>query len=233
MNPVRIAIWNCCGGGSTKLATLIERFQPDVAVLPEYGVHPKEQDLLTEGTFLGAGVPGEKGLAVVALGEYSLTMAALVGPFPATLLPVEVRGPLPFRLLAVWANLGARPETHPVVEFVGRYPDWCSGGVVVGGDFNTGGIDKWKDSQDGLNHYRVLEALGALGLRSAYHHSRGIEQGPTEPDPTFWMSRHADKAFHIDHVFAPMLWPVRSVTVGSFKDWNEQSDHAPMVVEFG
>jgi endonuclease/exonuclease/phosphatase family metal-dependent hydrolase len=136
-----------------------------------------------------------------------------------------------FRLLAVW---GPTPpsEEHPVVEFVRRYRAWFEEPVVVAGDFNTSGIEQWRKFRPGGNHYVVLDALEGCRLRSVHHHFWKVEQGK-EGHPTFWLYGHADRPFHIDHIFAPDAWPVRSVTVGTFDDWNGYSDHAPMVVEFG
>lgn len=227
---VRLATWNCSQDGATKLPVLVGETHPDVAVLPEFGIHPAVAPPDLECQLLSAGVSEERGLAVAAFGDWTVSVADLPGEFPPTLLPVEVAGPRPFRLLAVWANLTPPRAEHPVVEFADAHRDWFEGPVVVAGDFNTGGA--WEGLRPGLDHYAVLSALAQRCLRSAYHHDRGVEQGQ-EPEPTFWMHRHQDTAHHIDHVFVPVSWPIASVTVGGFDDWSRYSDHAPMVAEFG
>jgi len=230
ISPVRLATWNCCKDGATKLPVLLAESHPDIAVLPEFGSHPAVAPQGLECVLLSAGVPGERGLAVAAFGDWTISVADLTGPFPPTLLPVEVAGPRPFRLLAVWANLSPARAAHPVVEFAEAHQEWFEGPVVVAGDFNTGGV--WHGLRPGLDHYTVVAALEKLGLCSGYHHDRGVEQGK-EPEPTFWMYRKEDRPHHLDHVFVPVSWPIASVTVGGFDQWSQYSDHAPMVADIG
>ncbi len=41
--------------------------------------------------------------------------------------------------------------------------------------------------------------------------------------------------YHIDYVFVPTTWLENMVSfeIGSFEDWCDISDHAPLVAEFG
>jgi endonuclease/exonuclease/phosphatase family metal-dependent hydrolase len=39
------------------------------------------------------------------------------------------------------------------------------------------------------------------------------------------------KPFHIDYIFVPKLWKLRSVEVGSFESGGRLSDHVPLVVD--
>lgn len=65
MTPVRIAAWNCCGAAITKLPILLERLEPDVAVLPEFATHPVMPDLFSGTSLVSAGMAG-RALAGVA-----------------------------------------------------------------------------------------------------------------------------------------------------------------------
>jgi exodeoxyribonuclease-3 len=65
---------------------------------------------------------------------------------------------------------------------------------------------------------------------SAYHTHYGERQG-AETHPTHYFRHHQDKPFHIDYVFVPKRWKLRSVEVGSFREWGHLSDHVPMVVD--
>jgi hypothetical protein len=163
VTPVRIAAWNCCGGGTNKLPVLLERLEPDIAVLPEFATHPLRPDLFSGTSLLSAGTAGRKGVVVASFGGWKAAVSDLPGPFPLTLLPVEVDGPRSFRLLAVWANLAPPPKQHPVVEFAERHPDWFEEPVVVAGDFNTSGITKSRNGGSCATGRRS----GGLGARPA------------------------------------------------------------------
>jgi exonuclease III len=48
------------------------------------------------------------------------------------------------------------------------------------------------------------------------------------------MYRKRDKGYHIDYCFVPKSWMrwVKSVSVGTYEQWSDLSDHSPMFVEF-
>jgi endonuclease/exonuclease/phosphatase family metal-dependent hydrolase len=76
----------------------------------------------------------------------------------------------------------------------------------------------------------VVRLLESHGLTSAYHTHHHEKQG-AETLPTYYFYRHQDKPFHIDYVFVPKRWRVKSVEIGSFQDWGHLSDHVPVVVD--
>jgi endonuclease/exonuclease/phosphatase family metal-dependent hydrolase len=47
----------------------------------------------------------------------------------------------------------------------------------------------------------------------------------------YYFYRHQDKPFHIDYVFVPRGWRLKSVEVGAFQEWGQLSDHVPVVVD--
>jgi endonuclease/exonuclease/phosphatase family metal-dependent hydrolase len=51
------------------------------------------------------------------------------------------------------------------------------------------------------------------------------------PSDRDYFYRHEDKPFHIDYVFVPKSWRVKSVEAGSFQEWGHLSDHVPVVVD--
>jgi endonuclease/exonuclease/phosphatase family metal-dependent hydrolase len=133
-----------------------------------------------------------------------------------------------FRLIAAWPYLSERLEQNPIVEAVDKWSDWLKGhDVVVAGDFNTGG--RWVKSEPSLDHRLVVDALGGIGLRSAYHTYWYVVPGVGEL-PTHWNSRYGP--LHIDHVLAPDSWPIRDVQVGPPDPWKARSDHAPVLVDY-
>jgi len=119
---VRIAAWNCRTEGSSKLAKLVEAYQPDVVVMPEWG----DQPLVAapgEPSMIGFGARGVRGLAVVGLRGHSVT-AADVDPAPwPTVGAIDVAGPQPIRLVAVWANFDPEPTENPVVAALKAWSD--------------------------------------------------------------------------------------------------------------
>jgi exodeoxyribonuclease III len=72
--------------------------------------------------------------------------------------------------------------------------------------------------------------LKGHGLISACHTHRCEKQG-AETRPTYYFYRHQDQPFHIDYVFVPKGWRVKSVEVGPFREWGQLSDHVPVVVD--
>src|ERR1035441_1156390 len=81
------------------------------------------------------------------------------------------------------------------------------------------------------NWIRAFAALRIVGL-TAWSLDGGIaEKQVAETRPTYYFYRHQDKPFHIDYVFVPKSWRLKSVEVGSFREWGHLSDHVPVVVD--
>ncbi len=175
-------------------------------------------------SFVEFGEQHKRGLAVAAWGDWSVSAPELPEINGGVLGGVQVDGPAPFRLIAVWAYLSGSPKVNPVIEALDAWADWTSDmPLVVAGDFNTGG--SWQDIRTGpMSHFPIVDQLASLGLHSAYHANREIEQGVDE-EPTHWHS--SGGTFMIDHVFTPQTWAINSVTIGH----RGRSDHAPIIVD--
>jgi exodeoxyribonuclease-3 len=81
-----------------------------------------------------------------------------------------------------------------------------------------------------------VSALTAFGLGSAYHQSRGLDQGQEREPTIYWRNRKIDgPRYHIDYCFVPDYWIDESlaVEVGRFQEWIGVglSDHVPLVVD--
>ena len=222
---MRLGTWNTAGRSSAQ--EFLAELRLDIAVLPEWGQLPM-RPLESASSFIEFGEVGKRGMAVAAWGDWSVSSPALPAIDGVVIGGVDVDGPVPFHLLAVWAYLSGNPKTNPVIEALDAWRDWASAKpLVVAGDFNTGGW--WQEIRTGpMSHFPIVERLADLGLQSAYHADRGADQGVDE-EPTHWHSRGG--AFMIDHIFTPTDWPIGSVTVGSDEPWRERSDHAPLVVD--
>jgi exodeoxyribonuclease III len=150
------------------------------------------------------------------------------------MIPVKVKGPRPFTLLAVWSKGG---QVHPYVEGVVagilQYRELIEAGpTLVVGDLNSNVI--WdRTHPKNSNHSALIKLLAELGMSSCYHDHFGETQGE-ETRPTYYFHWNREKPFHIDYCFAPKEWNENSkhVEVGSYEDWHGYSDHRPLLVEF-
>jgi exodeoxyribonuclease-3 len=88
----------------------------------------------------------------------------------------------------------------------------------------------WDANRLGRNHTEVVRLFDSHGRISAYHTHHGEKQG-AETCPTHYSYRYQDKPFHIDYVFVPKRWKLRSVEVGSFREWGHLIDHVPVGVD--
>lgn len=223
---MRLVTWNTANRVDPESPYLSE-LQVDLAVLPEWGKVPTRPPAWST-SFVEFGEFNKRGLGVAARGEWAVSAPELPEIDGVVIGGVQIDGPVPFRLVAVWSYLSESPKVNPVTEALDAWADWTSEmPLVVAGDFNTGGW--WQDIRKGpMSHFPIVDRLASLGLRSAYHADRGTEQGLDE-DPTHWHSHGG--AFMIDHVFTPESWPINSVTVGEEVPWRDRSDHAPVVVD--
>jgi exodeoxyribonuclease-3 len=228
---VRIVTWNCGMAFARKAPSLLA-LHPDIAVVQECS--KKSVDVLHSHSYSGlwAGANPNKGLAVFCRTQFTVEMVGK--PFGKWLVPVRVRGAMvDFNLLAVWAcPVGTKRADNYIGEVhrcLVKHRGWFSNAsVVAAGDFNSN--VQWDANHPGRNHTEVVRLLENHGLNSAYHTHHGEKQG-AETRPTYYFYRHKDKPFHIDYVFVPTRWRLRSVEVGPFREWGHLSDHVPVVVD--
>ncbi len=237
---MRLVVWNCAMALHRKLDA-VRRLDPDIAVIPECAAPEQLQarGLAASAAPVWVGQNPHKGLAVFAFNGYALRRAEPFHPTLRHLAPVHVDGPLPFNLLAVWAqNASAGPvrkhRLGPLRRGLAHYRAFLSGGpAVVAGDFNNNVI--WDRPGWRGNHAAAVAILARLGLVSAYHQARGEAPGRETAPTLYWRDRRQDgPTYHIDYVFLPRAWDGRyAVTVGSFEAWcgSGLSDHVPIIVD--
>jgi exodeoxyribonuclease III len=204
--------------------------RPDIVVVQECSKN--SVDVLHSHGFSGLwfGANPNKGLAVFCRKEFTVQMVGK--PFGKWVVPVRVRGAAHFNLLAVWAcPVGTKRADNYIGEVhrcLVEHRGWFTGTpVVAAGDLNSN--IQWDKNHPGRNHTEVVRLFEGHGLISAYHTHHGEIQG-AETRPTYYFYRHQDKPFHIDYVFVPKGWRLKSVEVGSFREWRHLSDHVPVVV---
>jgi exodeoxyribonuclease-3 len=183
----------------------------------------------------GVDQPGHtKHLGVIARAPWRVSPLPYIEDQP-WVLPVQVTGPVPFTVLAVWAlgptwvpgGLSYAAQTSRVVSDVLPSID---GAVVLAGDLNAP-VASIRGSE--RLHADTVRRLATHGLVSAYTTSRGDEVDPLD-EPTLYHAFSSEKRFHIDHVFLPKDWSDGvDVMVGSYADWVQPkfSDHVPLIVD--
>jgi exodeoxyribonuclease-3 len=232
---MRIVAWNCRMGFAKK-RNLLYQLRPDVAVISECS---RDSMLACKEDGFDSCWWGEnknKGLGVLARKPWALEPVGRPGlqPRQRWIAPVRVQGPLKFLLLAVWAGrVGDRRETNyvgQVHEAIVRHPNWFGGAhsAVICGDFNSN--TNFDHGRKRRTHSRLVQLLSERGLVSAYHTFFSEDQGK-ESRPTYYFWCREKRPFHLDYIFLPIEWSIKTCTVGTYKSWRPASDHVPIVVE--
>jgi exodeoxyribonuclease-3 len=220
----------------------ILKIKPDIAVIsecaaPEHMAKLAPRFAPTSSVWIGSN--SRKGLGVFTFGAWQGELSSIHEDDFPFVAPVHIEGPTLFNLLGVWACHN-RPDSYraklgPLNRALTAYRSFIKERLtIVAGDLNDNVI--W-DKPTKLNNHSVnVSELEDLGLRSAYHHWRAVEQG-SEPEPTlYWRNRtiHGPR-YHIDYCFVPESWTtaISAVTVGSFEDWvgTKLSDHVPLIID--
>lgn len=225
---MRLVAWNCCAGPlDTKLAA-VSALQADIVVVSE---SPRFIDESPHRRWFGN--DPRRGVAVITSPRFALAPIRLRTPLPRWVVPVRVRGPVSFLLLAVWAkNEGKDRYVRGVVRAIRLLRRHLRAEpTVILGDLNSNSI--WDDEHPaGWNHSALVALLDSLGLASAYHHWHGEAHGK-ERRPTFFEYRHRHRPYHLDYCFLPHAWLPRlgAVQLGSFTRWKRWSDHLPLICD--
>lgn len=225
---MRLLTWNLSRGSLDLKGDAVASIGFDVAVLPEIA-KPRE---LTDRV-LWFGQNPRQGMAVLSSEHYTLRELPRSDEIPQFVVPIEVRGPRNFTLLAVWTlhhkQFRYVRAASIAIDYYSRLFD--TGPVVMLGDFNANKIWDSHHPKD-LNFSSMAARLHRRGLVSAYHHNRAQELG-SEADPTFYLQWNESKPYHIDYCFLPNTWAsdIVDVHVGAFEKWRTISDHRPLLVE--
>ncbi|MDB4951324.1 MAG: hypothetical protein JWM27_3973 [Gemmatimonadetes bacterium] len=225
---MRLVTWNCCHGKVAAKSPPVLALAPDVLVMQECA-RPGDAD----GRWVWAGENPNHGIGVWARPEYRMEALPPLPGVPRYAIPVQVSGPHPFLLIAVWAmNEPEHPYVRALIRALELYRPWIEAQpTVVMGDFNANAI--WNRSRPGArDHAYLVRLLGELGLVSSYHRFTDEEFG-RETQPTLYLLRNERKPYHIDYCYIPEAWAasLTSVSVGGYAEWAAWSDHRPLVVD--
>lgn len=222
-----------------KKAQFIMHYQPDIAIISECE-HPDKlkfnSETLIPNDIFWYGHNKNKGVGIFSYNKYKFQLFDIHNPEFKIILPLEVtNGDIDFTLFAIWAN---NPQDLRF-QYVGQiwkaihYYDILlqDEKIILAGDFNSSSI--WDLPRRECNHSNVVSLLAQKGIHSTYHKYYNQEQGK-ETQPTLFMYRHEDKAYHIDYCFAStfLINRLQGLEVGSYKAWKQFSDHMPLIINF-
>jgi len=225
---MRLVTWNLCRGPLERKHQAVAAVGYDVAVLQEIAKLDEQDD---HACWFGRSP--RQGMAILTSPAYTVHPLPWNEELPQLIVPVAIRGPQCFTLLAVWSLHHKQFRYIRAVSLaIDHYASYFeSGPVVLLGDFNASRIWDSHHPPD-QNFSSVAARLRTRGLVSAYHHHRSEAFG-AESAATFYLQWNKDKAYHIDYGFLPEEWAERleSVEIPAYEEWRSVSDHRPVVVE--
>lgn len=140
-------------------------------------------------------------------------------------LPIRVNDK--FTLVGSWA---CHPYVQEFYDFIHACKDNLDENVIIIGDLNSNEVFDKDNIRTGKTHSIVVKELSELGLEDIYHAKTGDKQGQ-ERIPTFYLYRHLDKPFHIDHCFSNPK-NIEKMTIHARWQWLALSDHLPIEITY-
>ena len=232
---VRLTTWNVNGALHKKWPAVVG-LRPDIAILQEVGA----LDLSTQASSCWVGNDRHKGIAVVGFNGFEVQIHPAWNPMIEFVVPIEVRGPFEFLVLAVWVmrhravnRVQESPNRWQMLQALDAYEGLlASRPSIVAGDFNN--AIRWDVTGKPDNHSNAVRKLTELGLASAYHTKWAVAQGNEEHATLYW-TWNRNKPYHIDYIWLPTAWTpgLKAVEIGEFSMRAEGglSDHVPLTVE--
>lgn len=235
---MRLITWNC-QGAFRKKADLILSHRPDILIVQE-SEHPDK--LIYSDTnpkpncFHWHGDSVNKGIGIYSYSDYKFELLQDFNPEFRYILPFRVTGyDQTFILFAIWAmpnkeNYEAR-YIGQIWRAINHYIRLFGGSTILVGDFNSNKI--WDYKKRVGDHSDVVRKLAESNIYSLYHKHFNLEQGKEE-HPTFFLQRKQHKPYHIDYCFVSddILDKFKNIEIGSYENWIEYSDHAPLIIDF-
>ncbi len=221
---MKIISWNCNGKFREKFEQIILE-NADIYVIQECE-NPVEckNDKYREfaQNYIWTGKNNNKGLGIFASKNIKLNKNNWNTYCLRNFISANVDGK--FDLIGVWA---CEPYIEEYYIYQNINFDKYNENTIIIGDFNSNKI--WDKSNKERNHSNVVNILKEKNLSSAYHYCFKEQQGE-EKQKTFYLYRHLDNGYHIDHCF------IRKERIKQYKilfneKWLEYSDHIPIMLE--
>ena len=236
---MKFLTWNC-NGAFRKKAYLLDDLELDIYIIQEcenpkiYSKEYKEREI----NYLWKGNNKNKGLGIFAKDNIKLKMLnwsdknyKYKNEELELLLPCLVDEQ--FIILAVWTK-HANSEVFGYIGQLWKYLQLHKNKLkeypcFIIGDFNSNKIwDKW---DRWWNHSDVVKELEEIDIISFYHYLNNEKQGEEE-NPTFYLQRKLEKAYHIDYIFGTkkLLKKETKCKILNESKWIEVSDHLPLML---
>ncbi|MDE6668665.1 MAG: hypothetical protein K2K26_03150, partial [Muribaculaceae bacterium] len=131
-----------------------------------------------------------------------------------------------FTVVGAWA---CNPYIREFCDFIRAVKPNLNDDVIIIGDLNSNVIFDKNHKRSVKTHSIIVDELHQIGIEDIYHYITGDAQGE-ERVPTFYMYRHLDKPFHIDHCFSNPK-NIQNITIHPSEQWISLSDHLPIEIE--
>ena len=230
---MKIISWNANGKFSEKFQAILEE-NADIYVIQECEnplITESEEYLEFASNYYWVGQNKYYGLAIFAKDNIKLELMDLDDNGLRYFIPVRVNDD--FNLLGVWTNPdmdGTKTIYYPkeITKYYEEHNDsgFFNEDMIICGDFNC---DVRLKGSHAKNVNEVIEKLSECGLVDIYHHLNNEKEGE-ETEATFYMYRHLDKPYHLDHIFASSD-KVKNLKIGDADKWLQLSDHVPLIFE--
>ena len=224
---MRIVSWNCNNKFREKYKEVLA-LKADVYVIDECedpaqceDVHYRE--LMRNGYWVGD-LP-YKGLAVFSTSpDIRLEKLDWPGRDKKLFLPVRINDAV--TLLGVWTFKPYCEVFSDYLTDIEMMLDEPS--LIMMGDFNSNVMfDKMHRKRKTWG--ACLERLSPRGFVDAYHFKKKEEQG-RESTPTFFLYRHLDRPYHLDHCLTRPE-NIKDFKVDTLYKWLNLSDHLPIILD--
>ncbi len=220
---MKIVSWNCRGKFREKFSLLM-RFNADIYLVQECE-NPEKYTAIKKdfcSNYFWCGESDSKGLGIFLKSDVN----AVKNDWQTYCLRnfISLRINDKFDLVGVWA---CSPYIEEYYIYQSINIEHYNENTIIIGDFNSNTI--WDKGHGKRNHSAVVQQLASLGLGSAYHYVAGEEQGQ-ETSKTFFLYKHQDKAYHIDHCFINKD-RIINYKVCDANEWLKYSDHVPVVLD--
>lgn len=217
---LKVVSWNCNGKFRTKFKEII-KLNADIYVIqecedPSHTEAAEYKEFAANSVWIGT--DKNKGLGVFCKPEVTIKPLDWPAYCLRNFLPVLIDHK--YVVVGVWA---CKPYIEEYYIYQNINIDKYDGNTIIIGDFNSNRM--WDREHPHRNHSAVVDELAAKGLSSAYHYISEESQGE-ETSPTFYLYRHQDKGYHIDHCFCDAKKIVEYKVDGP--EWLEYSDHTPI-----
>ncbi len=221
---MKIVSWNCNGKFREKF-NKIKELNADIYIIQECE-NPKKYIKSEYGKFainyIWTGESDNKGLGIFLSENINFKENNWPSYCLRNFISININNN--FDLVGVWA---CKPYIEEYYIYQNINLDNYNGSTIIMGDFNSNKI--WDGKHSKRTHMNVCNELEKKGLISAYHYIFSEKQGK-ETQNTFYLYRHLDKGYHIDHCFVKKS-RIKDYKIVSDKDYLNYSDHLPIELE--